>query len=154
MGERHGAVDGGPMAARPRLLEPSFRFGDTIEEETGKEFTAVQLERLIPPTGRSGRIECGGVAEQNVVANADLAVTASDQSVLAQAFPQIVQRLAQRVPRALAVLLGPEQAEQRLTAVESGLAGEVRQERQPFRLREHGTHLEAIAAEIDHAERQ
>src|SRR5690606_27729221 len=102
---------------------------------------------------RDRQAECRRVAAQRGRPDADPVAVAHDR-VIAQRASQEVERGAKRVASARAVGRGPEQAEQRVAAVEAlgPCRREVCEQGEALRLREHGAHRIAIAAQVDGAE--
>ena len=82
---------------------------------------------------------------QDAAADADLLVTAGDDHALTQCAAQKAQRLAERSPGVIVVQIGPEQRDDLVTAAKCRCLGEceVCEQRQPLRLRQHGTHVHA-----------
>ena len=94
---------------------------------------------------REGR----GIAPEVLGRHAQLLVAASDNHLRAERTAQHVDRLPQRRPRMGLILLGPEQPQQRVTAVVSDQRrdSEVREQRDTLGLREHGANLPAVASD-------
>jgi hypothetical protein len=126
-----------------------------------QQVTAVKPQRIRRVTGHYGRFEFCRVAPEVLRRDAHFPVTPARHHLLAERKSQMSKRLVEHPPGVLVVLLGPQQREERVPALEAARPGngEVGEESDALGLREDRVKVLAVGvplgerserAELDH----
>jgi hypothetical protein len=124
---------------RTLAVEPLPELGGHAgDEEARQEVAGVEVERRLRPAGDEGLLEYPGVAPERGGIEPDVFVTPANHD-RAEAAPEKVQALAERVAALLQIELGPEQAQQRVASMEAVRrgGGEVGEEGETLGLGHH-----------------
>ncbi len=119
-------------------LQPRFEPAAVGQEEAGQQLSGIELDRLFAQPRVGGRFKSYRVAPQSFSVHPYLVVASRDEYVRTQRAAQHVHRLPQRVAGALLVEVRPEHADQRVAPLERPADGQVGEEGDPLRLRDHG----------------
>src|SRR2546426_3608264 len=123
LGQRPRAAGGRLLQPSPLAFQPPLELAGTRDEKALQQVAVVQIECLVELRSSDRLIECDDIAAEVVDVEPNLFVTARDDYVAAERSPYHVKRLPQGRAGVLLVALGPEQREQRVTAVENPPGG-------------------------------
>jgi hypothetical protein len=120
----------------PLLVEPSLKLGGIRSVKPPKKLAGVELQRLSVGASGSESLELARIAPQRRRIEAHLLVGAGDDETGAERQAQVVKRLAQSGAGVRLIEVGPEQGNERVSAMKPALIihGEEREQRQSLRL--------------------
>jgi hypothetical protein len=119
-------------------MKPLLELRSFVDKKSREEVTAIDPEGLFNAISAQALLEQGHVAGDSVKIDCNFFVSARQDRIIAEGSSEEMKRLSQRRARVLLIGVWPEQAEQRITVMESTRLSdaEVCEQRNPLRLRE------------------